>query len=186
MAWSGDAEKVDVGPGKLWVASLTATKPTNVTAALDESSNGGADGKWVPVGYTEDGSTFSYAVTSEGIQVAEEIEDIASRRTNAVATLAFSMAEMTARNLLLALNGGLDPDPTVVEPVESDDEVRVMLCLDTDAGARWFFPRCYSEGSIEVQNRKAPQKRLIPVTFKLEKPSVGKSFSVWPNSNGLV
>jgi hypothetical protein len=183
MAWSGDSSKIDVGPGKLWVGKLTAVAPTNSTTALTESTNGGTDGNWVPVGYTEEGSVFSYAVTAESITVAEEIDDIGSRRTAATATLSFSFAEMTARNLLLALNGGLTPSPTSVTPVASVDEVRVSIVLQTDGGARWYFPKAYSQGSIEIQNRKAPQKRLIPVEFKLEKPTSVTNFTVFPASS---
>lgn len=182
MPWSGDSSKIDVGPGKLWVGSLTATAPTNSTTAIDESANNGTDGKWVPVGYTEEGSVFSYSVSAEAITVAEEIDDIGSRRTGATATLSFSFAEMSARNLLLALNGGLTPSPTSVTPVAAASEVRVRLILQTDSGARWYFPQAYSQGSIEIQNRKAPQKRLIPVEFKLEKPSTGTNFTVFPAS----
>lgn len=183
MPWAGDSSKIDVGPGKLWVGSLTATAPTNSTSSIAESANNGTDGNWVPVGYTEEGSVFSYAVTAEAITVAEEIDEIASRRTGASATLAFSFAEMTARNLLLALNGGLTPAPTSVAPISAASEVRVRLILQTDSGARWYFPQAYSQGSIEIQNRKAPQKRLIPVEFKLEKPATGTNFTVFPASS---
>lgn len=182
MPWSGDATKVSIGPGRLWVGPLAATDPTNATTPLVETT-----GNWVPVGYTEEGSTFSYAVQSEDIEVAEELEAIAARRTSVVATLSFAMAEATARNLKLALNGGLDTGSiTSVGPVAFSSETRVKVCLDTDDGARWLFRRCYSVGTIEIQNRKAPAKRTIAVEYRLEKPSVGDIFTVYPNTDGMI
>jgi hypothetical protein len=182
MPWSGDATKVSIGPGKLWVGPLTATDPTNASTAVVETA-----GNFVPIGYTEEGSTFSYAVTSESIEVAEELEAIASRRTSAVATLSFAMAETTARNLTLALNGGLVTTAiTSVGPIAASAEVRVKVVLDTDDGARWLFRRCYSVGSVEIQNRKAPAKRVIAVEYRLEKPASGDAFTAFPNAAGLV
>jgi hypothetical protein len=186
MPWSGNPLAVDIGPGKLWVASLSAAAPTNATSALDESDDGGADGNWVPIGYTEEGSTFTYEVSSEGIEVAEELDEIASRRTSAVSKVAFAMAEATARNLTLALNGGLVPSPTTIEPVDLDDEERVQLVFEADNGARWLYRKCYNIGNVEVTNAKAPAKRLIAVEFKLEKPAVGKPWTIFPNPDGLI
>jgi hypothetical protein len=180
MAWTGDATKIDIGPGKLWVATLASTDdPTNASTALDEDS-------WKPIGYTEEGSTITYEVSSEDIFVAETTDAVLSKRVSTTTTIAFAMAEFTARNLNLALNGGLVAAPTTVEPVDAADEERVKLCLDTDAGARWFFRKCYQVGSVELVNGKAPNKRLIAVEFKAELPAVGKPWTAYPNASGLV
>ncbi len=186
MPWQGTPTNVDIGAGKLWVASLGATQPTNASTVLVESEDDGADGEWVPVGYTEAGSTFTYTVASEGIQVAEELEEILRKRTSTSSTIAFAMAEATSRNLTLAMNGGLIAAPTSITPVDAEDEIRVMFCLETDSGARWLFRRCYNTGNVEMTNGKAPAKRLIPVTYTCEKPDAGTSWVVFPNADGLI
>jgi hypothetical protein len=182
----GNPLNVDVGPGRLWRAKLTATQPTNATTALVESEDDGADGEWVPAGYTETGSTFGYEVTAEPIEVAEELDEIRNQRTKALTKVTFAFAEMTATNLLMALNGGIDDSPTAIEPVDAEDEERIMLCFQSDAGARWLFRRCYNVGSVSIENKKAPAKRLIGVEFKAEIPETGKAWTAWPNAAGLV
>lgn len=186
MAWTGNPDAVDIGPGKLWRAQLGATQPTDASTALTESLDGGDDGEWAPVGYTEAGSTFGYNVTSEPIEVAEELDEIRNQRTKATSTVAFAMAEATATNLLLALNGGIDASPAVIEPVAAADEVRILLCFEADNGARWLFRQCYNTGSVQLENKKAPAKRLIAVEFKVEVPALGAPWSIWPNADGLV
>ena len=185
-SWTGKASSVSLGPGHLWVGSLSATDPTDATTPLDASEDDGADGKWVPIGYTDQGATFTYNVTSEPVEVAEELEEIARRRVRAETSIAFAMAETTARNLVLALNGGLVANPTSIEPIDADEEQRVKLIHETVTGARWLFRKAYNTGGIEIQNQKAPAKRLIPVTFSIEKPDVGKPWVVFPSETGAL
>jgi hypothetical protein len=61
-----------------------------------------------------------------------------------------------------------------------------MLLFDSDSGARWLFRKCLQAGTLEVGNKKAPQKRLLPVTFRLEKPTGQQPFIAHPNAAGLV
>lgn len=185
MAWTGNPLNVDVGPGKLWAGSIDATEPTSAEGPITESQDGGADGEFVPIGFTDEGSSFTYEVSSEGITVAEVLAEIASKRTGTVSQVSFAMAEMTARNLNLALNGGIVA-PSSVEPVDVEDEKRIKLVWQADNGALWVFRRCYNIGTIEIANRKAPQKRLIAVQFKVELPAVGKEWVAFPNADGLV
>ena len=186
MAWSGNPDAVTVGAGHLWITQYDAVNVATYMPTDVEGTDPISEVTFDPVGYTEAGSTFSYEVTSEGIEVAEELEEINTQRTKATATVAFAFAEATARNLLIALNGGVSA-PTSVTPVDFASEERVSIVLDTDSGARWNFPKCYSSGSIQLANTKAPQKRLIQVTFKLEKPAGAlELFEVFPDANGLI
>lgn len=170
---------VSTGPGLLYAAPLATADPTDATTTLDAA--------FVMIGYTDDGSTFDSQTTSEPIEVAEEVDPIAYYATSRESNFSFSMAETTAENLALALNSGvLTTTPTEVEAPDIDAEVRIKLVLEASTGARWLFRKCYQSGQITLANQKAPQKRLIPVTFRLELPDTGKPWTVFPSSTGLV
>ena len=66
------------------------------------------------------------------------------------------------------------------------DEVRVILVLDTDDGARWIFRQCFQSGSIKLDRKKAPNAALIPVQFRMEKPAASEPWAVYPTADGLI
>jgi hypothetical protein len=176
---------VDMGPGYLYVAAIGTTEPTDCSTTLPSA--------WYTVGYTESGSAFSTEITTEDIEVAEELDPIDVRETKSVVTVEFEAAEMTRRNLALALNagaGGLN-DASSLSPPALGTSVYVMLAWDsmltpTAVNIRRLFRRCKNTSNIQVQNRKAPQKSLIPMTFRCVKPTGLTSFTVFPNSSGLI
>lgn len=175
----GTPSNVSTGPGTLYAAPIATTDPTDATTTLAS--------EWVNLGYTEDGSQFGQTTTTEAIEVAEEIDPIAYHLTRRESTFTFQLAEATAKNLVLALNGGVvGAAPTEVEPIAFEDEVRVKLVLEAASGARWLFRKAYQSGEINLANRKAPQKRLIPVTFRLELPDTGTPWTVFPSATGLI
>lgn len=187
MAAGGTAGNVQLGPGRLWVAPIGTTEPASASAALPSA--------WIAVGYTEDGTTFTVEITSEPIEVAEELDPILYVNTRRTNQLAVQMAEMTRRRLALALASGITPDDaTAFEPVNPGSEVKVMLVWDSNEDAttgspgnrRWLFRQCSASGTIEIHRQKAPNKALLPVTFNVEKPSGLAPFKVYPNSTGLV
>lgn len=185
MAAGGNADHVELGPGRLWVAPLGTTEPTSASAALPSA--------WSAIGYTEDGNAFASDITSEPVEVAEELDPIAYENTRRINRLTFQMAEATARNLVLALGGGSAQanDGSSIEPPDPGSEVAVMLVWDSEesAGAdnvRWLYRQAKPSGTIEIGHRKAPGKTLIPVTFNLEKPATEKPFKVFPNANGDI
>jgi len=179
---SGTPNNVTAGPGWLFVAPYLDTLPafpTDVTTPLGTT--------YVPVGYTEEGNTFSYAVTREDLLVAEEVSPVKSYTTKVDTKVTFSMAEATAANLILALNGGVVATPTEVEPPALGAEQYVTLVLDTDSGARWLFRKCIQTGTVEIGHKKAPAKTLIPVEFTVYVPSAELAlFTVFLGTDGLV
>lgn len=185
MAAGGDATDVKVGPGRLWVAAIGTTEPASASAALPSA--------WRAVGYTEEGTTFSQEITTEPIEVAEELDPIRYVNTRRAGSIQFSMAQMNRMNLALAMNTGVGTDSTAAfEPPALGTEVRVMIVWDSNEDAtdlvtnggnvRWLFRQCYETDPIETAFQKAPQKSLLPVRFQLEKPTGLAPWKVYPNA----
>lgn len=185
MAAGGNANNVTLGPGRLYVAPLGTSEPTNASTALPSA--------WSAVGYTEEGTAFSIELTSEPIEVAEELDPIRWVNTRRVASLTVAMAETTRRNLYMALGGGagltnVAGSMTLPTP---GSEVAVMMVWDfedtpTATNTRYLFRQAKPSGTIELANRKAPTKRMIAVTFNLEKPASADPFTPFSGSSGLV
>lgn len=174
----GSPANISLGAGELFVAPLGTTEPIDAATALPVA--------WRSIGYTEDGSTFAYAVASSPVLVEEELEAVRHVTTGRSGSVAFAMAEATAQNLALAINNGAGAAPTTVEPVAAGSELRVMLVHNAVSGARWVFRQCFQTGSLSVANKKAPAKKLLAVTFSLEKPATAQTFKVYPSAAGLI
>lgn len=174
------SDEVILGAGTLYVAPIGTTEPTSASAALPSA--------WREVGYTDDGSVFGISTTIEGIEVEEEFDPVKYATTGRQITVGFSMKQASRRNLALALNLGADAanDATSVEPPDPGDEVRVMLCYDSEDGARWIFRKVIQGGDVSINRQKAPDATLIPVTFQAEKPTGQAPFLVFPNASGLI
>lgn len=180
---TGDPDDVLLGPGILYAAPIGTTEPTSASATLATA--------WREIGYTEEGTAFTYSITSEGINVAEEFDPVKYATTARAMSVGFQMAQAVRQNLALALNAGASAlnDGTSLVPPDPGAEVRVMLLWQSDdeyAVRRWIFRRAMQGGSVEIARRKAPQKTLFPVTFNIEKPEGAAPFKVFPNADGLV
>lgn len=175
----GNAQTIrkTIGPGTLYVAALGTAEPATTVASLTTAWPTG----WFPLGYTEDGSSFSYEVSTEPVEVAEELERVFTVTVGRDASVSFSLAEPTQFNLRMALNGGVSaiPDPAtgqavVFEPPDLGTEVRIMLGHQAESNAeRWVWRQCFQTGSIEMARRRGAEKTLIPATFTVEKPETG-------------
>lgn len=176
----GNPAAVQLGPGDLFVAVLGTAEPTSATSARDAAFR--------EVGYTEEGSSFKYSISSEPVPVAEELDPIRIVTTGRAGSVAFAMAENTRRNLALALNAGANAanDGTTFEPPNPGEELRVMLLLEAASGARWLFRQCFQGGEVSLDRRKAPAKTLIGVEFRLEKPAGLAPFKVYPTADGRI
>jgi hypothetical protein len=185
MAAGGDSSNISLGAGRIYVATLGTAEPTDNSTALPSA--------WVPIGYTEEGTTVSVELNNEAIEVAEEIDPVLYVLSSRSATLSVSMAEITRRSLALSMGAGAGAanDDTAFEPPEPGAEVAVAIVWDSDetAGAdnrRWLFRQAKVNGSVEMQRNKAPNKALLPVEFNLEKPAGLATFKVFPNASGLI
>lgn len=185
MAAGGTAGSVHLGPGRLYYAPLGTAEPTNASAALPSA--------WKVVGYTEEGTQVETEITSEAVEVAEELDPIRFVQTRRANRLSFSMVEMTVGRLALSLGAGATTtdDGTAFEFPDPDALVSVMFVwdsLDTPGALsrRWLFRQCSPSGTISIPRRKAPDKALIPVTFNVEKPSTAKPVKIFPDATGRI
>ncbi|MEV0584108.1 hypothetical protein [Nonomuraea sp. NPDC050310] len=171
----GNPDAVALGPGILYVAVLGTTEPTDLTTPWASVS-----ANWIPLGYTDEGSTFTYSVESENVEVAEELDPIAIALTSREGMIAFALAEITASNLKRALNGGTITAGTGIvtfEPPDLGEEVRTMLGWESEDGTeRWVFRKALQQGNMEINRRKGAEKATIACEFKLEKPAGAKLF----------
>lgn len=177
----GNANAVKVGPGTLYRAPLGTTEPTSISGAWPAG--------WEKIGFTDNGSTFSYNPTTANVEVEESYYPIRIVTTGIVATLAFAMAELTAKNLLMALNTDAATSQTTlgdgtlaVEPPGIGNEKRIMLGWDAlstenvanaDPYQRLICRQCYQTGTIAPIHQKGNNKTVWAVTFNLELPATG-------------
>lgn len=169
-----DGNNLSLGAGKVYVAPLGTTEPTDLATALPAA--------WVPVGYTSEGSEFSYEYQTDPVEVAESLEPIKYTTTMRSGSVAFAMAEVTATNLKTAFNGGTVSALTgtapnqfyTFEPPAIGSEVRLMVVFESeDKQERWLFRQCFQGGTVNVARRKGADKASLPVSLRIEKPATG-------------
>lgn len=164
MTGNGDPTKIKVGPGHLFVAAVGADEPSDLTTAWPVA--------WTRLGYTDAGHTFTASPSFDPVEVAEEIDPIRYEATGREMKVEFSMAEITARNLSLALNGGEVVDGMnliTFEPPDPGEEVRIALGWESrDGKERWIWRKCLQTGDVAIARKKAPDKALIPASFMCE------------------
>ena len=177
--------EVIADPGILYAAPIATADPTGYADLATLPS------AWREVGYTEEGSTFTYDVSNEPIEVAEELDPVKYAVTKRAGKVSFAMAQASRRNIALALNLGAAAvnDGTTLEPPDPSAFLRVKLLWvsnDENSARGVLFRKCLSVGTSEVSRKKAPNKTLIMVEFALEKPVGDEAFAYLPNSSGLI
>lgn len=185
MAAGGNANNIVLGVGRLYVAPIGTTEPTNCSSALPSA--------WRAVGYTQEGSALTSDKTMEAVEVAEEIDPLRYVATRRMNTLVLSLAEVTRQNLALVMAQGANVtnDASSFDAPDPGTEVAVMGVwdlLDTPGptNIRWIFRQMKPGGALTIPRRKGVEKAVLPVTFNLEKPSGLAPWRVFPNSSGLV
>lgn len=184
---NGNAANVEMGPGWFYVAPLGTTEPADCSTALPSA--------WRPVGYTEEGWTWTNELTSEDIEVAEELEPIDTRETRLIGGFAAQLAEVTRGNLALAMNVGANAATSAasLEPPALGSSLQYMGVWDkfgptVDAtNVRRLFRKIKNVSNVEIRNQKAPNKSLIAVEFRVLTPdSSTRPWKTFPDSTGLI
>ena len=170
----GTVENISLGPGTLRVAVVGSTEPSDVTAAWAAA--------WKPIGYTAEGTEVSIELSRDPVEVAEEVDPVLFATTSRSTKVAFAMAEVTARNLSIALNGGTISTAagvTAFEPPEPGTERSLALGWESEDGEeRWIFRSCTQSGSVSVGRRKGADKATVPVEMTVEKVTGQAAFKV--------
>ena len=165
------ANGIRVNPGALYVAQLLTAEPVGLTGAWPSG--------WAPIGLTDSGHTDTYNTSEANIDAAELLDPVLIVTTGRTMTVAFSALNVTARLLILALNGGLVAPVTgtgfiTVTPPDLGAEARVMMGWDaTDGKERKIWRKCVQSGSIALARQKAPNKTVVPFSMSVEAPTDG-------------
>jgi hypothetical protein len=171
----GTPGAISLGPGYLYVAPLGTTEPTDLTTPWTTVAPA-----WVQLGYTDEGSEFSYSIDTDRVEVAEELDPIKIAVNSREIKVSFALAEVTASNLKRAMNGGTITSGTGIvtfEPPDLGTEVRTMLGFESeDHTERWVYRQCFSNGEVTIARKKGSDKSVIATEFELEKPSGAAPF----------
>lgn len=175
MAARGNPKAISLGPGYLYIAALGSTEPSDLITAWDTA--------WTLLGYTEEGSEFSYEPSTDDVDVAEELDIIDVATTGRSISVSFTLAELTAENLKRAMNGGtlttggIAPDTfQAFEPPVLGSETYTMLGFEAeDHEERWLFRNCRQTGNVQIQRRKGADKATIPTEWRCLKGALGEN-----------
>lgn len=173
---------VRIGAGTLWIAPLGTVEPaagvlTPVTPAVSGGTAVGVPwpAAWTQLGYTKDGSEFSWAPKLDAIKVAEVLLPLRYVASETEASLMFDLAELTAAHLATAFNGGsvvTASGVTTFTPPVIGAEVSVMLGWDSVDGLERIIARkCVQTGDVKQEHKKSPVYNGLPCKFMLQVPA---------------
>lgn len=182
---SRNASAVLTQTGWLYLADATAGAEAAPAAAVPDPSTDPA-GNWDNAGYTDDGVSFEWDVTTEQVFVAEEFAAIRTLWTEVEYRIAAVLAQFEMRTLQFALNGGTIT-PVVGPPVENtyapptpgnDHPWSVLFRFYNEYGfgSDLYAQLARNTESTSIPFTKAPQKSVIGLELTLETPSTG---NIW-------
>jgi hypothetical protein len=182
-------------PGILWIAPIGTAEPTPVAAGSRFTDVMPA--AFLLFGPTDEGSTFSDAVDTDTITVAEFLNAIRNVVTGRTSSLSFALASWTLSNYRRALNGGVaaiapqgtaGSEVTSLEPPVEGSETRAMIMWEsTDASLRLLGRQAFQTGEVSTDMKPAPDKALIPCEYAFEQPSTGlRPWKMWAAGSARV
>lgn len=173
-------------PGFLFWAPLGTAEPTNTVAGSKFTDAWPAG--WVSVGATNEGSDFKADVKTENVTVAEFFDPIKIVTTERNASVSFAMTDFTLTKLKWAMNGGTltlvsgtgATQLNKFEPPDPGTEVRAMIGWESlDSTLRLVCRQVFQSGTINPAFKKAPEKAVIAVEFRLEVPAAAKPWAMY-------
>lgn len=177
--------EVLIGTGTLYVAEEGTAFPADPLEA--------PSGSWRDVGYSEEGWTFNVERDTEDVEVAEEIDPIDVLATAREIHLVGQAAQTSLENLRVALGGGtisaVDPGPPATRtytPTGTGDLERFALLFrgkaptinGTENVADIQMPHAIPVGAVELARKKAPDKSLIGMDFRVIKVTPDEIFTI--------
>lgn len=173
---TGSIVETQIGAGRFLIAPVGAVEPTDVTTAWDAG--------WTELGLTTEGGSNKYELTIEDVMVEEILDPVRGITTKRLASVIFTLAQVTMTNLSRAMNGG-DVETatgiTTFEPPEMGGEVYHAIGWESnDNTERWVWRRCLQAGSIETKRRnKTADLAAIPCEFHAYGVDGQQPFKVW-------
>lgn len=159
-----DPENLTFGAGVLYYAPLGSTEPTDLVSAWAAG--------WVPMGYTEGGSSHTVEQKVDQVRVAEEDDVVRNVVSDRTITIEFDLAELTATNMKRALNGGtvtVNGAVTTFAPPLPGSYVAAMLgWQSTDGKERVCYRRVKQTKAVGIPRQKAPKIQVIPMAWVCE------------------
>lgn len=173
-------------PGYLFWAPFGTTEPAHT--ALASKFSDAWPVAFIPMGATQDGTTFNWEAPLEAIYAAEFLPPVAYANAEQSGNLGFSLLDFTLKSLQRAMNGG--PPTTVsgatttlvskLEPPDPSEIVRCMIGWESlDNTMRIIGRQCINAGTIEASFKKGTDVGMIPCEFNFERPVAGKSWAIY-------
>jgi hypothetical protein len=149
----------------------------------------------VALGYTDQGSTFTFGPQTAAVTVEEEFYPIDEAIVSYSGKITFALAEQTRQNLALSLNAGIGSSLVAAsqgvnvsdnslwqEPPAAGTEPRIMLGWDAipfagsgganiDPFTRIVIRKCLQIGQITRMARRGNNKAMYAVEFGIIKPT---------------
>lgn len=172
-------------PGFLFWAPLGTAAPT-MTVVGSKFTDAWPVG-WINLGGTQEGTTFSYGTSFDGIEVAEFLLPIKQVTTGAEGSVSFNLADFTAANLKRVFNGGAltvtgttTTTLTKFTPPIAGAEVRAQIGWESlDGTVRWIVYQGVNGGTIEITSGRGTDYATLPVEISMEVPTSGVPFEIW-------
>lgn len=180
-------------PGFVWWAPALTAFPVNTV--VGSKFTDAPSVSWIPMGATEDGSTFSYSPSIEAVSVAEFLDPVRWRTVAREGSFALNLADYTMKNLTRAMNGGTLSTVSgtgattlskYVPPGLGAETRAAILWESQDATMRIFMYQTVNIADVESAFAKAPSYAVLPCEFRFEVDSSGNTFEVYSAGTARV
>lgn len=169
--------QIKSGPGIIRYAPIGTTIPTFTAAASKIVATPAWTG-WVDPGATENGLTYTEAVDTSDLKVAESLYPVRTVTTGKTGRVAVTLAQISDLNWKLAMNGGTitvtgsgATKLSAYVPPLMGSEVRVMLAFTaSDDEEVIVWPSVFNVGSVETARATLDNMALLPLEFAVELP----------------
>jgi len=169
---------IQSGPGRIYTAPLGTAIPTIAAAASKITATWTS---WIQIGSTDAGITYTEAVQTADIQVAESLYPIRTVTTSKTSRIAFTMNEVSDLNWKVAMNGGtitttgagVTKMNNYVPPLAGLEGRLMMSFVNYDDTEAIVWPQVFNVGSVEYARGTLETKAGLPCEFNAEIPATG-------------
>lgn len=175
-------------PGYLLWAPFGSTEPTHT--ATGSKFTDAWPAAWVPMGATQEGTSFKWESPLEPIYAAEFLNPLAYASGEQTGNIAFALLDFTLKSLQRAMNGGLitttGTTGTEVNKFDPPDPTAIVRCMigweSLDNTMRIVGRQCINASAIEAAFKKGTDVGTIPCEFNFERPLAAASWSIYGTS----